>query len=267
MPGETKNAPRDASSRRLAEPNLNPVRFRDVGGAIEAGVKDFTSAPGVSIAIAMIYTLGGWLLAALLWIFNLPFLVYPVAMGFALVAPFIAVAFYEVSRSLAAGNRPTITDAWCAVCDAKNRDIRWMALITSFAFFLWMDMAAMITLSFFGAAALDMGELLKQIGTTTHGWVFLVVGHLVGAVIALLVFSISVISIPMLFDRDIDIISAIRTSVRVVTENPIPLALWCATIAASIVASVATGLLLLPFILPIVGYASWHLYRVAVVAA
>ncbi len=246
------------------DPVLRPIGFRDIGSAIQAGAMDFTSAPLVSIAVALVYTLGGWLLAALLWVFNMPFLVYPVAMGFALVAPFVAVAFYEVSRSLAAGTPPTVYKAWCAVCDAKNRDIRWMALITSFAFFLWMDMAAMITLSFFGATALDFGQLLNEIATTTHGWIFLVVGHVVGAVIALLVFSISVISIPMLFDRDIDIVTAIRTSVRVVTTSPLPLALWCATIAGAIVASIATGLLLMPFVLPVLGYASWHLYRKAV---
>ena len=258
----TKDTPRQSAAPGDAV--LAPVSFRDIGGAIEAGVKDFAAAPVVSICIALIYTLGGWLLAALLWQFNMPFLVYPVAMGFALVAPFVAVAFYEVSRSLATNVTPTVYKAWCAVCDAKNRDIRWMALITSFAFFLWMDMAAMITLSFFGAAALDLGELLTQIRTTTHGWIFLVVGHVVGAAIALLVFSISVISIPMLFDRDIDIVTAIRTSVRVVKANPLPLALWCAVIAAAIVASIATGLLLLPVVLPVLGYASWHLYRIAV---
>jgi uncharacterized membrane protein len=261
--------PKDAPSRSAAPGNavLAPVELRDIGNAIQAGVGDFTAAPLVSISIALVYTLGGWLLAALLWVLNMPFLVYPMAMGFALVAPFVAVAFYEVSRSLAAGQSPTVYKAWCAVCDAKNRDIRWMALITSFAFFLWMDIAAMITLSFFGAAALDFGELLKQIGTTTHGWIFLVVGHVVGAAIALLVFSISVISIPMLFDRDIDIITAIRTSVSVVKANPFPMALWCATIAASIIASIATGLLLMPVVLPILGYASWHLYRKAVAPA
>lgn len=249
------------------EPRLSPISFRDIGAAIEAGVRDFSAAPGVAIAIALPYTLGGWLLAAFLIVFRLPFLVYPVAMGFALVAPFIAVAFYDVSRRLAAGERPTVATAWCAICDARNRDIRWMALITSFAFFLWMDIAAMITLSFFGASALDMAELLKEIGTTTYGAVFLVVGHLVGAVIAMLVFSISVIAIPMLFERDIDIVTAIRTSVRAVTSNPFPMLLWCATIAASIMASIATGLLLLPFVLPVLGFASWHLYRHAVADA
>ena len=243
-----------------SDPALAPISFRDIGESIEAGIRDFAAAPGVSIALGLIYTLGGWLLASLLLVFRLPFLVYPVAMGFALVAPFVAVAFYDVSRRIAAAETPTVAKAWCAVCEARNRDVRWMALITSFAFFVWMDIAAMITLAFFGAAALDMAALLGEIGSTTHGWVFLVVGHAVGAAIALLVFSISVISIPMLFDRDIDVITAIRSSVRLVTENPLPLALWCGTIAASIVASIATGLLLLPVVLPVLGYASWHLY-------
>lgn len=245
-------------------PVLAPLGVGDVISAIGDGIRDFKAAPWVSIAIAAVYTLGGWLLACMLFVLSMPFLVYPVAMGFALVAPFVAVAFYEVSRSRTAGEQPTVYRAWCAVCDAKNRDIRWMALITSFAFFLWMDLAAMITLSFFGAAALDLEELLRQITTTTHGWLFLVVGHAAGAIIALIVFSISVISIPMLFDRDIDIISAIRTSVEVVTANPFPLAVWCMVIASSVVVSVATGLLLLPIVLPVLGYASWHLYRKAV---
>ncbi|MGE3915496.1 MAG: DUF2189 domain-containing protein [Hyphomicrobiaceae bacterium] len=258
----TKNA--TASRAEIVVTPLATVSFRTNGEALEAGVRDFTAAPWVSIALGSIYTVGGWMLAAFLLVFKLPFLVYPVAMGFALVAPFVAVAFYDVSRALAAGETPSVKRSWCAVCEAKNRDVRWMALITSFAFFVWMDIAAMITLAFFGAAALDLGELLREIGSTSHGWVFLVVGHAVGAAIALLVFSISVISIPMLLDRDIDVVTAIRTSVRLVTQNPLPLALWCGTIAGTVIASIATGLLLLPVALPVLGYASWHLYRKAV---
>ena len=257
----TKDA--TASRGQSGDPLLAPISFHDIGEAIEAGVRDFMAAPVVSIGLGLVYTLGGWLLAACLFVFNLPFLVYPVAMGFALVAPFVAVAFYDVSRTLAQGGMPSVANSWCAVCDAKNRDVRWMALITSFAFFVWMDIAAMITLAFFGAAALDFGSLLTEIASTTHGLVFLIVGHAVGAAIALLVFSISVISIPMLFDRDIDVITAIRTSVRLVTGNPLPLALWCAIIAAAVIASIATGLLLLPLVLPVLGYSSWHLYRKA----
>ena len=253
----TREAQRSVAS---ADPPLSRITLADIAAVIRAGIGDFLRAPVVSIAIAMIYALGGWLLATFLVVFRLPFLVYPVAMGFALVAPFVAVAFYDVSRSLAAGERPTVAKAWCAVCEARNRDVRWMALITGFAFFLWMDIAAMITLSFFGATALDMTELLHQIRTTSHGLTFLVVGHLIGAAIAFLIFSISAISIPMLYDRDIDVVTAMRTSVRLVTENPVAMGGWCILIAVSMALAIATGLLLLPVILPILGFASWHLY-------
>lgn len=255
----TEHAATSANDR--PEPALRPVHLSDLAMILRGAVGDFRRAPGVSMSIALVYTMGGWLLTALLTVFSLPFLVYPLAMGFALVAPFVAVAFYDVGRRLEQGETPTLTMAWCAVCDARNRDIRWMALITSFAFFIWMDIAAMITLSFFGATALDLPELLRQITTTSHGLAFLVVGHAVGAVIAFLVFAISAISIPMLFDRDIDIMTAMRASVRLVHANPVALGLWCAIIAASIVLAIATGLVLLPVVLPILGYASWRLYR------
>lgn len=240
------------------------VSVSDLVAALAKGCRDLMAAPLTSALIAAVYTLGGWLLAALLLVLKLPYLVYPLAMGFALIAPFVAVAFYEVSRRLESGERPAVSAVWGATCASVRRDIRWMALITAFAFFIWMDIAAMLTLSFFGARALDLGVLVKEIFSTGEGVMFLLVGHLVGAVIAMLVFSISVVSFPLLCDRDIDIITGIATSVRVVRENPITMALWCLIIAASIVASIMSGLLLLPAVLPVLGYTTWHLYRQAV---
>lgn len=237
------------------------LALHDIAAVLALGWHDFRSAPMVSIAIASIYTLGGWLLAALLTVFDLPFLVYPLAMGFALIAPFIAVAFYDVSHRLESETRPTLGAVWRATRASARRDIRWMALITAFAFFLWMDMAAMLTLSFFGAAALDFRALLNEIFTSTRGLLFLVVGHIAGAIVAGLIFAISVVSFPLLYDRDIDVVSAITASIRLVRQNPIPMLAWCVTIAASIVIAIASGLLLLPVLLPILGYATWHLYR------
>jgi uncharacterized membrane protein len=126
-------------------------------------------------------------------------------------------------------------------------------------------MAAILTLSFFGSMVLDFDALLNAILTTPEGWTFLVVGHLVGAVIAMAVFSISVVAFPMLFDRDVDIMSAIITSVRLVWRNPITMTIWCGTIAVLTGIALASALFLLPVILPVLGYASWHLYRRAVV--
>lgn len=249
----------------MARIELRAVTVADLAGVLAAGLFDFRAAPATSAAIAAVYTVGGWLLAALMFEFRLPYLVYPLAMGFALIAPFVAVAFYEVSRSLENGRKPGLAAVWCAVWDQRSRELRWMALITSFAFFIWIDIAAMLTLSFFGSTALDLGALVREILQTSDGLVFLVVGHLVGAAIALLVFSISVVSFPLLYDRDLDVFTAIATSVRLVRANPVAMAVWCATIAFLIGLALASGLLLLPLVLPVLGYASWHLYRLAVI--
>jgi uncharacterized membrane protein len=240
---------------------VKPVTVGTLGDVLACGVRDFRAAPLPSLLIASVYTFGGWLLALLLVVFGLPYLIYPLAMGVALIAPFVAVAFYQVSRMLEQRQQPTIAAIGRATVAATGRDIRWMAFILAFALFIWLDMAAMITLAFFGAAALDVRQLAAEILTTGRGLVFLVAGHGVGAIIAALVFSITAISLPLLHDRDVDVISAIITSVRLVRRSPIAMGTWCLVIAAGMVAAVASGLVLLPIILPIIAYATWHLYR------
>jgi uncharacterized membrane protein len=254
----TKARPRDLAKSACE------VRIGDIGAILAAGLQDFAAAPVQSVAIASVYTLGGWLIAANLIVFDLPYLVYPLAMGFALVAPFVAVAFYDVSRTLGSGGSPSLAGALRSVKAAAHSELRWMALITAFAFFIWMDIAAMLTLTFFGASALDPEAFLSELLTTERGWVFIVVGHVTGAAIALLVFSISAVSFPMLFDRPVDLFTAIGTSVALVKRNSVAMALWCAIIVAAMVAALASLLLLLPIVLPVLGYASWHLYRRAV---
>lgn len=256
---------KEATATKRSEIVLRPVGLGDLVHVVARGVADFRAAPLVGAGIAAIYAVGGWVLIVCLVVLDLPYLVYPLAMGFALIAPFVAVAFYDVSRRLEMRVRPTLPDVWRSVREAGGRDLRWMALITAFAFFLWMDMAAMLTLAFFGATALDVSALATEILTTGHGWLFLAVGHVVGAIIALLIFSISAVSFPMLFDRDVDVMTAMMTSVRLVRRNPVAMAVWCVVIALSMGLSIASGLVLLPVVLPVLGFASWHLYRFAVV--
>ena len=258
---------RDTATSKQNAVAVRPVGWRDLSRVVAAGFRDLGAAPVLGASIAAIYTVGGWCLVFLLVGLDLPYLVYPLAMGFALIAPFVAVAFYDVSRRLELRLRPSFAGVWQAVQETRRRDLRWMALITAFAFFIWMDLAAMLTLAFFGATALDVSDLLTAILTTNAGWLFLVVGHAAGAVIALSIFSISVVSFPMLFDRDVDVMTAMMTSIRVVTTSPLTMTAWCAVIAGAMGIAIATGLVLLPVVLPVLGYASWHLYRHAVVFA
>jgi uncharacterized membrane protein len=129
-----------------------------------------------------------------------------------------------------------------------------------------MDIAALLFFGFLGLNSLSAHELLRIIFTTPMGLMFLVIGNTVGAVIALAVFSFSVTSYPMLFNRDVDFITAMITSVKVVLANKVTMVVWCCTIAFLIGLSLLSGLIGLLVVLPIIGHASWHLYRRAISA-
>jgi uncharacterized membrane protein len=151
--------------------------------------------------------------------FDLPFLVYPLAAGFALIAPFIATAFYAISRHLERGEPLSWGGIGSSVRGAVGRDLGWMALVTCFAMIIWLDIAALLFFGLLGLNALSLPELLREIFTTPMGLVLLVIGNGVGAVIAF---------------------------------------------AVLIGISLLSGLLGLLVILPVLGHASWHLYRRAV---
>jgi uncharacterized membrane protein len=240
-------APTDArpGMRKSQWPDVYKISFDDLIEVTAAGINDFRAAPKYGLFFGGMYAVVGWVLLIMLWFFELHYLVYPIAMGFALIAPFASVGFYSVSDFLEQG-KPL---SWGAVFDAirqgSKRDLRWMALITGFTFFMWIDYAVIIFLSFMGFEALGP-QAFDLIFTTSQGWMFLLAGHLAGAIVAIIVFSISV------------------TSVRLVFANTVTMLGWCLFI------TVLTGLSLLSvfaglfIMLPVLGHASWHLYRRAV---
>jgi len=252
-----------SKKRRSQWPDVYKVSIDDLIEVTAAGVNDFRAAPKYGLFFGGMYAVVGWLLVGMLWFFELYYLVYPIAMGFALIAPFASVGFYSVSDFLEKGKPLSWHSVFSAVKQSTGRDLRWMALITGFTFFMWIDYAMLIFLSFMGFEALGP-QALDLVFTTSQGWLFLIFGNLAGATLAILVFSISVVTYPMLYDRDVDFVTAMVTSVRLVIANPISMLAWCAFI------TVLTGLSLLSFfaglfvMLPVLGHASWHLYRRAV---
>lgn len=262
----TSSMPVQSASRGAQVPKAPVTRkvlIEDIVGSLEQGVRDFRAAPQFGLFFGFAYAAAGWLLLALLWYFQMPYFAYPLAMGFAIIAPFAATGLYDVSRKLASGAKLDWNGVLGAVGGTRHRDLRWMALVTGFVLILWMDIAAILTFAFLGFKSLGP-EIIKELFTTPEGLIFLIIGNFVGAVIALGVFSISVISFPLLFDRDIDFVTAMSTSVRVVLENPRPMIAWCALIALLVVVSLLTMFVGLIFVLPVLGHATWHLYRRAV---
>jgi len=246
---------------------IRTVTIDDLLEVLALGIRDFKAAPLYGLFFGGIYAVGGWVLILMLIEFDLPFLVYPLAAGFALIAPFIASGFYVVSNRLEKSEPLSWRIVFGTVKSMFGRDLGWMALVTGFSLFIWMDIAALLSFGFMSFQFFSFTQLLDVILTTPAGWAFLVIGHTAGALIAFGVFSYSVISIPMLFDRDIDFVMAMITSVRFVKQNPRVMAVWCFTIAVLTAISLLSGFLGLLVTLPVLGHATWHLYRRAVAPA
>lgn len=236
------------------------IKGEDLIDAVAAGLRDFRAAPMYGLFFGAVYALGGWIIFLLLWKFGLPYFAYPMAMGFALIAPFVVVGLYAVSFAREKGEPLSWGRVFGAIRGSSRRDLRWMALITAFAFVLWMDIAALSSFAFLNFRALTP-DIINELFTTPSGLLFLVIGNALGAIIAFSIFSISVTSFPMLFEHDLDFVTAMTTSVRTVTANPVLMAFWCAAIAILVIISIASAFLGLLVVLPILGHASWHLYR------
>lgn len=261
MPSNSEAATTGSRKTTIEIRDLEPG---DIVEAFRAGVADFLAAPRYGLFFGAIYAGGGLLILFSLIALRLPFLAFPMAAGFALIAPFVAGGLYEVSRRLERGLPLSFSAVLTSVRNQASRDLGWMALVTTFAFYIWIDMAGIIYLMFFGLSLKEPLAFVAEVFGTAHGWTFLLLGCGVGAVVALIVFSITAISFPLLHDRDLDFVTAMVTSVKTVFRNPIVMGLWCLSIV------VLTGLAFLPAFLgllvamPILGHTTWHVYRRAV---
>jgi uncharacterized membrane protein len=217
--------------------------------------------------IGLVYAVGGNLLFWAASSFDLVFLVYPLAAGFALVAPFAAVGTYEASRRLATGESVRLVDLLGAVPPHARRELAYMALVTLFGLIVWIYAAGFAYALFFGVRPLPADDLVGLIVSTPRGVFFLIAGNLLGGLLATAIFSVSVVSYPMLLDRDVDFVTAMIASIRAVLAAPMVMLGWGIFIAAMLAIALVPMFLGLVVILPWLGHASWHLYRRAVAPA
>lgn len=240
---------------------INTIEYTDVVDSLGRGIRDFQNDPKIGLAIGGFYALGGLFLLSLLYAFNLPYLFYPLTTGFALVAPFSAAGLYEVSRRRERGENVRWEHVISAMRLCCGKDLAWMAVVTVFSLIVWVDFAVFIYLMFFGLHAISVPDLIQSILTTPAGALFFVVGNLFGAIFALTVFALTAVSFPLLYDREVDFVTAMITSVKSVTKNPKAMLSWLFIIGMAFMVSFATLLLGLFFTLPILGHATFHLYR------
>lgn len=234
----------------------------DLRAALAAGWQDFRAAPAFGLAFGAVYVAAGLLICFALFVRGQAGWLVPAAAGFPLLAPFAAVGLYEVSRRREAGEPLRWQAVLGALGGRGDEQIMSMGVIVFVAFGFWLMVAHGIFAVF--AAGSAQAESLAFL-LTGAGVAMLIVGGAVGGVMALAFYAITVVSLPMLVDREVDFMTAIITSLAVVKGNAAVLLGWAALLAIALSAAMLPLFLGLPVVLPVLAHATWHLYRRAVV--
>ncbi|KFE35038.1 DUF2189 domain-containing protein [Thioclava atlantica] len=249
----------------MSEPSELP-HFRDmpvsaIPDVLRAGWRDFLRAPAFGLAFSGFYVLGGIVLWMVFSARGEEWWPIPFALGFPLLAPFAAIGLYEVSRRIEAGQPLIWRDVIACCISQKDRQIPSMAMLILMMFMFWVFVAHTVFALFMGLSAFTNVSSSPEILFSANGLAMLAIGTVIGGVFALTLFSFTVVGLPLLLEREIDIITAIITSVRAVTANPVSMAIWGGTIALSLFIGMIPMFLGLLVVLPVLGHASWHMYR------
>ncbi len=243
------------------KPEILHVELGDLKAALAAGWRDFRTAPAYGLFFACFYVLGGWMVYWSLTAKGQIWWTLPAAAGFPILGPFVACGLYEVSRRLEAGIALNRHQVFGVVFSQKDRQIPSIAAVIVVFFLFWNFLSHMIFALFLGHATLTNITTSLTVFLTPEGLTMLVVGTAVGAVFATVLYAITVISLPLLLDREVDFVTAMISSFALVRDNPLVMLGWGALIGVSLFLAMLPGFLGLLVVLPVLGHASWHLYR------
>ena len=250
----------------LARPAIARIGVAEVLDALRLGWEDFRAKPSHYVFLGLIYPIAGVVLAAWSSGANMLPLLYPLAAGFALLGPVAAIGLYEISRRREAGMNASWRHAFDVRRSPALASIIGLGLALLAVFVTWLLVAQFLYVQLLGEAPpASLSAFLSEILGTEAGWSLIIIGNAVGFVFAAVVLSSVVISFPLLLDRDVGAVAAIQTSMRATLANPVPVALWGLIVAAGLVAGCLTVFVGLAVIMPILGHATWHLYRKLVV--
>ncbi len=248
-----------------AQVTINRIGLADVKAALRAGLDDFYAMPTHAMFLAAIYPVVGLVLARLAFGYSVLPLLYPLAAGFALIGPLAALGLYELSRRREAGLPVSASHALDVVESSSIGGIVALGGLLLIMFGLWIAFANAIYIADFGyAPPKSIAGFARAVLTTPAGWHLIAVGNGVGLLFAIAVLIVSAVSFPMLLDRDVGAAVALSTSIRVVAKNPLTMAAWGLIVAALLLVGSLPLLLGLTVVVPVLGHATWHLYRRAV---
>lgn len=247
-------------------PQVRRIEFSDLKEVLLRGLRDFGAYRTDVAFICFIYPLAGLVIAQLSVRLDLLPLLFPLVSGFALIGPFAATGLYEMSRRQEQGLPVSWVDAFRIYGSPSFVAIIKLGLVLMGIFLIWLATAMGIYLLTMGPAMpTSVASFATDVFTTRGGWAMIGIGITVGFLFALVVLAISVVSFPLLLDRRVRLSTAIGTSVRAVMLNPIPMLTWGLIVAASLVLGMLPFLVGLIVVMPVLGHATWHLYRKVVV--
>ena len=243
-------------------PVVRSIGFADLKYALAKGVEDFRAMPMHVIFLSLIYPIAGLTLWRATLGYEVVPLLYPLAAGFALIGPFAAIGLYELSRRRELG----LDTSWKHAADIIHSPSVWsiaaLGLFLLAIFGVWLAVANGIYVANFGyRQPTTLAEFASMILDTPQGHNLIVVGNVVGFLFAVLAFALSVVSFPLLLDRNVGVAVAIATSVRAILRNPVTMIVWGLIVAAGLVIGSVPFFFGLAVVMPILGHATWHLYR------
>jgi uncharacterized membrane protein len=245
-----------------AAPQIRTIGLSDLHDALRLGWEDFKAVPSHAIILCLIYPVLGLALARMVHGYSVLPLLFPLAAGFALLGPFAALGLYELSRRRELGESATAWDAVDVVRSPSFGAMLGLGTLLFALFVTWVATAQAIYLAAFGYEGVTgISDFARRVLTTPQGWWLIIVGCGVGFLFALVALCISVISFPLMLDRHAGAAEAMVTSLRAMARNPVPMAAWGLIVAALLVVGSLPFFLGLAVVIPLLGHATWHLYR------
>jgi len=243
-------------------PEVRAISFADVRAALREGLSDFLACPAYGLFFASIFVAGGLLILAFAMALDMPWMILPFGVGFPLLGPFVAAGLYEVSRRRAKGEKPSWRKVLTVVVRQQQTQMGWMAFVILFIFWVWIYQVRLLLALFLGFKSFSsLADFATIVTTTPEGLGFLLVGTCVGAFLALVLFSVTAMSMPLLLDRDLDFVSAMIVSLKSVKENTGPMLAWGVIVAALTFLAMLPAFFGLLIVLPVLGHATWHLFE------
>jgi uncharacterized membrane protein len=254
-----------APAREHAPPVTRRLTMDDLRSALRKGWDDLSAMRSDVMFACMLYPLMGAVLLALAAQGSMAHLLFPVLSGFALVGPVAGLGLYELSRRREAGLEVGWASMFEVLRSPRFPRIVMLALFNAVIFMAWLLIADAIHAATLGSDRVSsLTALLNQAVSTPAGWAMIIIGTGAGFLLAVAVLAVSVVSFPLLLDRDVSLPVAVTTSVRVARENPGVIAVWGLIVAVGLALGILPFLVGLIVVLPVLGHATWHLYRAAV---